>query len=197
MARSGKGGLRAGPGTVGLALVAGRRTLAAGRRALVACTAAVLAAAGGVAAGGAGPLDAAHAARGSGAAGALGAAHAARTLTVTDAARLRLARANGNTLYERGRATGTLPGTVEVSLTLRGRAANSSFAIRTSRGTISGHGQGTLKTGKGGYASFGGWLVVTRGTGRFRGASGKGGLYGSIYRVTDAMSVQVTGTLRY
>jgi hypothetical protein len=124
-------------------------------------------------------------------------ARAARTLRVTDAARLSLSRANGNTLYERGRASGTLPGTVEVAMTLRGHSASSTFTIRAAGGTISGHGSGTLKTGKGGFDSFGGSLVVTRGTGRFRGAAGRGGLYGSIYRVTDAMSVQVTGTLRY
>jgi len=39
--------------------------------------------------------------------------------------------------------------------------------------------------------------VVVRGTGRFRGAHGKGGLYGAIYRVTDAMTVQVIGELLY
>jgi hypothetical protein len=155
-----------------------------------------LAAAGGpavVSAWGAGVGSAAHPAAGSDSA----TARAARTQRVTDAARLSLVSADGNTLVERGRATGTLPGTVEVSLTLTGHAATSRFTIRTSGGTISGHGQGTLKTGKGGYDSFGGWVVVTRGSGRFRGASGRGGLYGSIYRVTDAMSVQVIGTLRY
>jgi hypothetical protein len=119
------------------------------------------------------------------------------TLKVTDAAHLTLTRADGNTLYERGRATGTLAGTVEVSMTLRGHAATSTFTIRTSAGTIGGRGSGTLKTGKGGYDSFGGSVTVTRATGRFHGATGTGGLYGSIYRVTDAMSVQVTGTLRY
>jgi hypothetical protein len=122
---------------------------------------------------------------------------AAATLRVTDSAHLSLVSADGNTLFERGRATGTLPGTVEVSLTLRGRTASSRFTIRTRGGTISGHGSGTLKPGKGGWDSFGGSVSVVRGTGRFRGASGKGGLYGAIYRITDAMSVQVAGTLRY
>lgn len=122
---------------------------------------------------------------------------AARALTVSDSAHLSLASANGNTLVERGKASGTLPGTVEVTLTLRDRTATSSFTIHTRGGTIGGHGSGRLKTGKGGYDSFGGSVVVTRGTGRFRGAHGTGGLYGSIYRVTDAMSVQVTGKLHY
>lgn len=124
-------------------------------------------------------------------------ARAAGGRSVTDYAHLRLTSANGNTLVESGKASGTLPGTVQVRLTLRNRTASSSFTIHTSGGTISGHGQGKLKAGKGGWDSFGGWLVVSGGTGRFRGAHGKGGLYGAIYRVTDAMIVQVTGTLYY
>ena len=115
--------------------------------------------------------------------------------TVTDYAHLRLTSANGNTLVKSGKASGTLPGTVQVSLTLRNRTAASSFTIRTSTGTISGHSRGTLKAGKHGWDSFGGWVVVSGGTGGFRGAHGKGGLYGAIYRVTDAMTVQVTGKL--
>jgi hypothetical protein len=129
--------------------------------------------------------------------GSAAGAHAARVQSVTDSARLQLVSADGNTLVEKGRASGTLPGTVEVSLTLGDRTATSSFTIRSAGGTISGHGAGTLTPGKGGYDSFGGAVTVVRGTGRFRGASGKGGLYGSIYRATDAMSVQVTGKLRY
>jgi hypothetical protein len=130
-------------------------------------------------------------------AGSAAEAHAARMLSVTDSARLQLVSADGNTLVEKGRASGTLPGTVEVSLTLGDRTATSSFTIRSADGTISGRGKGTLTPGKGGYDSFGGSVAVVRGTGRFRGASGSGGLYGSIYRATDAMSVQVTGKLRY
>ena len=116
---------------------------------------------------------------------------------VSDSAHLTLVSANGNTLVERGKASGALPGTVEVSMTLRGHNATSSFTIETKGGTISGRAQGTLKPGKGGYDSFGGKLLVTRGTGRFRGAHGEGGLYGSIYRVSETMSVQVTGRLHY
>jgi hypothetical protein len=124
-------------------------------------------------------------------------AHATRVQTVTDYAHLRLVSANGNTLVESGKATGTLPGTVQVSLTLRNRKATSSFSIHTPAGTIAGHGEGILKAGRHGWDSFGGWVVVSGGTDRFRGAHGKGGLYGAIYRVTDAMTVQVTGKLYY
>jgi hypothetical protein len=124
-------------------------------------------------------------------------AHAARVQSVTDNASLHLVTADGNTLYEQGRASGNLPGTVEVALTVGDRTATSTFTIHTTGGTIGGHGSGKLHPGKGGYDSFGGTCAVTRGTGRFRGASGVCGLYGSIYRVEDSLRLQVTGKLRY
>jgi len=124
-------------------------------------------------------------------------AHAARVQSVTDNAGLHLTSADGNTLYEQGRASGNLPGTVEVALTLGDRTATSTFTIHTTGGTIGGHGTGKLHPGSGGYDSFGGTCAVTHGTGRFRGASGVCGLYGSIYRVDDSLRIQVTGKLRY
>jgi hypothetical protein len=129
--------------------------------------------------------------------GAAIAAHAARVQPVTDSASLSLVTADGNTLYEQGRASGNLPGTVEIAMTLGDRTATSTFTIHTTGGTIGGHGTGKLHPGRGGYDSFGGTCEVTHGSGRFRGASGVCGLYGSIYRVEDALRVQVTGKLRY
>jgi hypothetical protein len=129
--------------------------------------------------------------------GSATAAHAARVQSITDSASLKLISADGNTLYERGRASGNLPGPVEIAMTLGDRTASSTFTIHTTGGTISGHGTGKLHPGQGGYESFGGTCAVTHGTGRFRGASGVCGLYGSIYRVEDPMRLQVTGKLRY
>lgn len=122
---------------------------------------------------------------------------AARTLRVKDSAKLHLLSADGNTLVEQGRATGNLPGTVKVTLTLRSHTATSTFTLDVKGGSISGSGAGGLKAGRQGHDSFGGKLTVRRGSGRYRGAHGVGGLYGSVYRVNDAMSVQVTGTLHY
>jgi hypothetical protein len=131
--------------------------------------------------------------------GALGIAPAcaASSTFVKDSAKLHLVSADGNTLIEEGRASGTLPGSVRVSLTLGAHRATSLFTIRTAAGTVTGSGQGALKIGRGGYDSFGGALSVQHGSGRYRHASGKGAIYGSIYRVTDAMNVQVSGRLHY
>ncbi len=120
-----------------------------------------------------------------------------QTLRVRDRAHLHLISANGNTLVEAGHATGNLPGNVRVSLTLRSHTATSTFTLSVRGGSIGGHGSGALKIGKKGWDSFGGKLIVSDGGGRFRGAHGQGGIYGAVYRVTDAMNVQVYGTLRY
>jgi hypothetical protein len=125
------------------------------------------------------------------------ATHGARVQSITDNAGLHLVSADGNTLFERGRASGNLPGTVEVTLTLGDHTATSTFTIHTTGGTIGGRGNGKLTPGRAGYDSFGGTCAVTHGTGRFRGASGECRLYGSIYRVDDSLRVQVTGKLRY
>lgn len=118
-------------------------------------------------------------------------------LRVRDAAHLHLTSGGANNvLNEIGKAKGTLPGTVRVSLDIHTYTAGSSFTITTRDGSISGKGTAKIKTGKGEYASFGGGVSVTRGTGRFAHASGSGGLYGTINRRDDAMTVTVTGTLR-
>lgn len=144
-----------------------------------------------------GAATAAHAVDAHAASAPAGGARAARVQSVTDDASLHLVTADGNTLYEQGRASGNLPGTVEIAMTLGNQTATSTFTIHTTGGTIAGHGTGKLHPGTGGYDSFGGTCAVTHGSGRFRGASGVCGLYGSIYRVEDSLRVQVTGKLRY
>lgn len=126
---------------------------------------------------------------------AVGMAAAAGT-SIKDSADLHLLKADAGTLIESGQAKGTLPGTVEVKLKIHVFTASSSFRINArGGGAIWGHGSGKLKIGKGPYDSFGGRLVVTGGSGRYRHASGTGGLYGTLDRANDAMTVQVSGDL--
>lgn len=122
-------------------------------------------------------------------------AHAARTLNITDNAHLHYLKAPGSALLEEGSATGGLPGTVKLKLYISATVTGS-FTIYAHDGSITGHGSGTLH-GTGVYASFGGTMTVTQGTGHYTHAHGHGGFYGTINRHTYALTVQTTGTLVY
>lgn len=122
-------------------------------------------------------------------------ARAARVLRATDVAHLHYVSASGSLLYEVGGVGGTLPGgmhaRVRVSSTFTG-----SFTIYAHGGSITGHGS-ARPHGSGIYESFAGTLVVSGGSGRFRRAHGRAGLYGTFNRRTYALVVQTTGTLYY
>jgi hypothetical protein len=122
-------------------------------------------------------------------------AHAARSVKVDDNAHLHLVKTSGAVLYEHGSASGTLPGATSVRMVISSHV-KASFTIDAQGGSISGTGSAGLKS-TGRYASFGGSLKVTKGTGRYSGAHGKGGLYGVYDRRTHAVTVKTKGTLYY
>jgi hypothetical protein len=119
----------------------------------------------------------------------------ARALQATDTAHLRYISASGSLLIEQGRATGTLPGSMHVRLSVGGTLSGG-FTIYTRGGSIVGHGSATPH-GAGVYESFSGSLVVTGGSGRYAHAHGRAGLYGTFDRSNYALVVQTTGTLAY
>lgn len=128
--------------------------------------------------------------------GALGlAGHDARALSVNDTGHLHLLKAFGSVLLEEGAAAGTLPGLAKVRL-LVGSTVIASFTIQTKYGTIYGSGRAALHS-SGRYASFGGSLSVSHGTGSYAHAHGSGKLYGAIDRRTSSLTVQTVGTLSY
>lgn len=121
---------------------------------------------------------------------------AARTLNVTDTAHLHLTGTSGSLLIEEGPASGALPGTVGVHFRI-GATVSGSFTIYPrGGGSISGHGSATLRSA-GTYASFGGSMSVSGGSGRYAKAHGSGGFYGVVNRRTDELTVQTTGKLVY
>ena len=124
-------------------------------------------------------------------------ARTARTLNVTDTAKLKLLKVTGKgALIETGTAHGGLPGTVRVEFDVE-PTVSASFSIAAQAGTIMGHGTGKLH-GTGRWASFGGQMTVTHGTGRYVHASGHGGFYGIIERKYPyEATVQTTGSLSY
>jgi hypothetical protein len=130
------------------------------------------------------------------AAGAATVGRAAHVVSVKDEGHLHAVRESGSNLTEEGPVSGSIPGTVRVDFNI-GPTVYASFTIYPhGGGTISGHGHGNLHS-TGLYATFGGSLTVTHGTGRYAHAHGSGGLYGAINRKTYALTVQAVGKLYY
>ena len=120
---------------------------------------------------------------------------AAGQLRAGDRARLHYVGAIGEEVYEKGSASGTLPGPIRVHMVFASTFSGS-FQIYTRGGRIDGHGR-ARPHGEGVYESFAGTLVVTGGTGRYRRAHGTTRLYGTFNRENYALSIQTTGTLRF
>jgi hypothetical protein len=121
--------------------------------------------------------------------------HDSRAVSVDDTGHLHLLKAFGSVLLEEGAAAGTLPGLAKVRLVV-GSTVIASFTIQTKYGTIDGSGSAALHS-SGRYASFGGSLSVSHGTGSYAHAHGSGKLYGVIDRRSSALTVQTVGTLSY
>jgi hypothetical protein len=126
-----------------------------------------------------------------------GAARIARTVDGADVGHLHLVRQReGEVLYEEGAATGSLPGHMRAELRVEPTTLSGRCTIFTRNGSITGEGQATPH-GAGRYQSFRGTLLITKGTGRYKGIHGRAGLYGTFDRRTFALVVQTTGTLSY
>jgi hypothetical protein len=119
----------------------------------------------------------------------------ASTVSGSDTAHLHLVHQHEALLYEEGRASGALPGHMRAQLTV-GSLLKGACTIYTTAGSIVGHGVATPH-GTGRYQSFSGTLTVTGGSGRYRHAHGRTGLYGTFDRRTFALVVQITGRLSY
>jgi hypothetical protein len=143
----------------------------------------------------AGILFAAAATLGTAPAGAAARARAARTISGADSAHLHLLHQDESLLFEEGSATGVLPGRMSAQLTVAQRYSGT-CTIYTNGGSITGHGVATPH-GTGRFQSFKGTLTITGGTGRFRGAHGRTGLYGTFDRRTFSLVIQTTGNFSY
>jgi hypothetical protein len=128
-------------------------------------------------------------------AGGATAARAARTISGADSAHLHLLHQDESLLIEEGNATGVLPGQMRAQLTVAQRYSGT-CTIYTNGGSITGHGVATPH-GTGRFQSFKGTLTITGGTGRFRRAHGRTGLYGTFDRRTFSLVIQTTGNFSY
>jgi hypothetical protein len=109
-------------------------------------------------------------------------------------ASLRLVRENGNSLSERGYASGTYKAPVACTIHISpGKDIKASYTIYPGGGSVSGEAiaQYVIK-GKMGY--FGGYMTIKKATGRFRGTSGqKIGFSGTIDKLSFRVTIKVHG----
>jgi hypothetical protein len=123
-------------------------------------------------------------------------ARVARTLRAVDTAHLHRVHCACSEILEEGEAKGTLPGWVRAYVTV-GAPIVVRFTITIrGAGTLSGEGSGKPK-GNPAEPSFAGTMTLTRGTGRYRHAHGRGDFYATFNRSTYAAVMQTTGTLSY
>jgi len=122
-------------------------------------------------------------------------AGSARVVNGSDNAHLHYVRSDGATLYEEGRATGALPGTLRASLKV-GATFSGSVVLFTANGQLRATGSASPH-GSGRFQTFAGTLTVTGGTGRYVHAHGSGRLYGEFDRRTFKLTIQTRGSFYY
>jgi hypothetical protein len=123
---------------------------------------------------------------------------AARELTLYETGNLHLVSHHHEQIVETGRGTGTLSGSITVSMTLAFSHASVTFtAYPSNGGTVVGYAEGTLYAG-GRTAHFSGNATIRGGSGRYAHASGRNiRLEGTLQRHTFALYVKVQGKMRY
>ncbi len=117
----------------------------------------------------------------------------AKTVDLVENANLKLISEDGAALVEHGQAAGTYNAPVTATFTIHPKAVTATVTVYPHGGSITGVAQANyIVQNSTGY--FGGTLTVTRGTGRFKGASGKSlGISGTINRYSFAITVKAHG----
>jgi len=120
-----------------------------------------------------------------------------KSLSVVDTVRMTLVRKNGNVIYERGTATGTLPGTVSARFV-------TSLTQVTGTVTFYPYSGGSITMTAVGYpqslrriTGLTGNLAVRRGTGKYSRALGSGTFTGTANRRSWAVTVNARANLTY
>lgn len=123
-------------------------------------------------------------------------ANLARTIALSETGRLHPLNHGGTTITEEGRATGTYNCAITVHLVIQSaERMSATFTVRPSGGTVTGSGSARLE-GEGASGYFGGFLSITKGTGAFARASGRGiGFSGTFNRSNFTATVHVHGTV--
>ena len=122
----------------------------------------------------------------------------AKTQQINEHVALTLVKRTGSTNFQhKGRATGTVSGTVRSTITLTHAVVlNGTVTITTSAGQlrlkVSGRARSLAIR-----SAFNGSATIAGGTGRYAHAHGKGGFTGIVNRNTWAATLDATGSLTY
>lgn len=121
---------------------------------------------------------------------------AAREVSLQETGHLHAVGEPGETVIEKGTATGTYHCAITVRLRIvSANAVTASFTVKPSDGTVTGTGSARFAQ-KGADGYFGGTIAISGGSGSFAHASGNNiGISGVISRETFAMTVHVHGTI--
>jgi hypothetical protein len=123
-------------------------------------------------------------------------ARGAGTFSLNDSGHLHLTSKHKFTLNERGRASGTIAGTIYIHLNVVSvNHVTAEVNIYPSGGSLTGYASASYHP-NGAVASFNGTMRIARGTGRYSQARGSGlSFTGTIKRENDAVTVQVNGRM--
>jgi hypothetical protein len=125
--------------------------------------------------------------------------HAAkrRSMTLSDTASLHMTRKSGNVIYEKGTATGTLPGKVTARFVTGVTKVTGTVTFKPYSG-------GSVTMSAVGYPQsantvtrFTGTIAVRKGTGKYKNALGSGTFNGTANRKTWAVTVHATARVTY
>lgn len=105
-----------------------------------------------------------------------------------------LVKRSGTVFRHKGRATGTVAGSVTSSIKLTSLSITGTVSVRAKDGTLRLKVRGTARSG-GLRSKFDGTATMSGGTGRYSKASGKGTFTGVVNRRTWAATLDARGSL--
>lgn len=125
-------------------------------------------------------------------------AHAARSMDLVDTVTLRLVRKDGSVLYQRGNATGTLPGRVTARFQTGVIRVSGTVTIFPTRGgSVTINVAGNVRSVRGARATFNGTMGVRDGSGPFAKAYGGGTFTGVVNRSKWNVTVNARARITY
>ena len=121
-------------------------------------------------------------------------AHATGKLSATEHVSLTLVEKTGTSFRHKGRATGTIAGSVTSKIALTSLSISGTMVVHAHGGTLRMKVSGTARSG-GLRSKFDGSATMTGGTGRYARARGKGTFTGVVNRRTWAATLDAHGSL--